>query len=75
MNFKEIEKYCNETQDIKIKCPYCGRKNSTPAYVESRICYWCKKKIINNTRARFKYMFYKTRKEKNEKNSIKEKNK
>lgn len=40
-------------KSIKFKCPYCGHTNTLPAYVDAKICGWCKNKIYNKSKAHF----------------------
>ena len=60
MNYKMKSKEIEEDTNLRVECPYCKRKNYMPVFVDERICYWCKKKIKNNTKS---YFIYKLRKE------------
>ena len=48
---------------IRVYCPNCKHKNTIPVQVDSKICHWCKKKIMNNTRSHFTYKLNKLMKE------------
>ena len=43
----------NNLQSIKFKCEYCGHTNTLPAYIDNKICGWCKHKIYNKSKAHF----------------------
>ena len=47
--------YKNATEDIKVYCPYCSHTNNIPVQREFWECSYCKNKIKNNTKGRFKW--------------------
>ncbi len=58
-------KYSEKIQELRIKCK-CGHSVNMPVYVSNNICSWCGRKIINNSKERFKYMLKKKMEEENE---------
>lgn len=52
-----------EEVELRVECPYCKHKNMIPTFLDTKICYWCKNKIKNNTMAYFKYKLRQKRKE------------
>ena len=55
MGYRMEMRAIEEDTSLRVKCPYCGRKNHMPVYVDEKLCYWCKRMIKNNSRAYFKY--------------------
>lgn len=62
MNNKEIARYSDEMQEIKVQC-VCGTKTTIPVFVHTAVCRGCGKKIRNNTKAYFVYQLRKAMKE------------
>lgn len=48
------DKLFSEFEEIKVKC-ICGHKTVMPVYVDKSVCSHCKRTVINNSRAYFKY--------------------
>lgn len=42
-------------EEIRVKCDRCGHTNSIPVQIDEKFCWYCKKKLNNNTKAHFKY--------------------
>lgn len=59
------EKALTELEQLKVKC-VCGHTQVMPVYLDKKICSFCGRKVINNSKL---YFLYKLRKEirKNEK--------
>jgi len=53
--YEEDTKIMHEYNSIKVKCKHCGHVNAMPVFVDSKVCWFCKKKMNNNTKAYFKY--------------------
>lgn len=60
MSNKMKSKETEEDVNLRVMCPYCQHKNRIPVFLDEKICYWCHKKIKNNTKL---YFMYKLRKE------------
>ena len=63
MKMSEIEKYYDNMKPCRVRCPKCDHSNTLPVFTSYKMCGYCGTKIINKTRARFKYMLRKTMKE------------
>ena len=71
MNYKMKSKEIEEDTNLRVSCPYCNHKSMMPVFMDERLCYWCKRKIKNNTKAYFKYKLRQKQKEiKDERESI-----
>lgn len=58
MYYKKSKKYITEDKnrtEVKVYCKYCGHSQQIPAYVDQKICSYCKKMIQNNSKAHFRY--------------------
>ena len=53
----------NEEVSLRVVCPHCKHKNMIPVFLDERLCYWCKRKVKNNTKAYFKYKIRQMQKE------------
>ena len=60
---EEPEKYAKGLQEIQLLCK-CGHSIMIPVQDEDKICSYCGNKVKNGTWARFKYLYFKTRREK-----------
>ncbi len=56
----------SEEVELRVECPYCKHKNMMPVYLDTKLCYWCKNKIRNNTKLYFKYKLRKQKEMRNE---------
>ena len=59
-------KYTDNLQDIKVKCPNCGHSFVIPVFLDTKICKHCNHKVHNNTKMYFDYKLKKMMKERNE---------
>lgn len=64
-SWKEFEIEKKNIIDTRLKCP-CGHVIIFSVLNDYKICSWCGRKIINTTKARFKYMLKKKMEEENE---------
>ena len=64
-NRNELDRYYSNTEDTRTICK-CGNRVKLPVMKNYTICDWCGRKIINTTKARFKYMLKKKMEEENE---------
>lgn len=60
---EQPEKYANALREIHFLCE-CGHTIMIPVQQQYKVCSFCGKKNLNTTKARFKYMLNKTRREK-----------
>lgn len=63
-------KLVNKTEDennsaVRVYCKYCGHTNSIPAYVDRKICHWCNRIILNDTKVHFNRKLRELMKERN----------
>ena len=61
----DIDRYYSATEDIRTICK-CGNRVKLPVMKSYIICDWCGRKIINDSKARFKYMLKKKLEEEND---------
>ena len=61
----ELDRYYENTEDVRAICK-CGHRAKLPVMKSYTICSWCGAKIVNNSKARFKYMLKKKMEEENE---------
>jgi len=55
MGMKSDKKALSEETNLRVQCPYCKHKNMIPVFLDEKLCYWCNRKIKNNTELYFKY--------------------
>lgn len=53
-SIKHIEKLMDNLEELRVVCE-CGHTKRIPVFLDSVICNFCGKKLINNTKAHFKY--------------------
>ena len=52
--YENPKKYDAHIDEIKVKCS-CNHTIVMPVYADFLICSHCKKKVLNNTKAHFRY--------------------
>lgn len=52
--YENPKKYDAQIDEIKVKCS-CNHTIVMPVYADFLICSHCKKKVLNNTKAHFRY--------------------
>lgn len=58
------DKYSDNLQDLKVKCPNCGHSFIIPVFIDSKVCKHCNHIVHNNSKLYFDYKLRKAMKEK-----------